>query len=349
MPQHAFQTVEDYLRLCGLTPNPQSEIQNPQSRLGSPCARSWDEAWVGTVEDAEARLGRRICGARTVAGTPCELEPNHENGRCRFHGGFALTGAPKGNRNAVVHGLYSRRLKVCGPECPIWDQCPCAGDDVVATDPKQRPTCPYEQTEYNMVLTDALARLARDPNADALTLYLAHNLALLQVMVNRAAIALRNSPMVDEVQATGEAYAMQSSKLSAGLQAFLRLSSEYRRYAALLEIKYPHRPEAEDVIKHAARSQADPHLDPDAAEGLHPEHFDASNPDYTCYLAHARNNAANGLVPNLLAPFKAACTLAPAMAERCVADVLEHYDPKKGPLRKDALAELLQAVRDGPP
>jgi len=156
---------------------PQAPTPKPQSQRGTPCAKSWDDAWIATVEAAEERLDRRICGARTPAGNPCELRSNHDNGRCRFHGGFPLTGAPQGNRNAVIHGLYSRRLKVCDARCPLWDQCPCAGPDVQATPAPDRPICPYEQTEYNTALTDALARVATKPQPDPLDRHLAHNLA----------------------------------------------------------------------------------------------------------------------------------------------------------------------------
>jgi hypothetical protein len=45
------------------------------------------------------------CGARTRSQTPCK-SPAMPNGRCRMHGGKS-TGAPKGNRNAWKHGLYS--------------------------------------------------------------------------------------------------------------------------------------------------------------------------------------------------------------------------------------------------
>ncbi len=46
------------------------------------------------------------CGARTRSGKSC-LSPGMRNGRCRMHGGKA-TGAPKGNKNAFKHGLYSK-------------------------------------------------------------------------------------------------------------------------------------------------------------------------------------------------------------------------------------------------
>jgi uncharacterized protein YjcR len=54
------------------------------------------------------------CGARTRSGKLCQ-SPAMANGRCRMHGGPS-PGAPKGNRNAFKHGLYTseaiaRRLK----------------------------------------------------------------------------------------------------------------------------------------------------------------------------------------------------------------------------------------------
>jgi hypothetical protein len=46
------------------------------------------------------------CGAKTRAGTPCK-SPAMKNGRCRLHGGKS-TGPPKGNKNALKHGFYTR-------------------------------------------------------------------------------------------------------------------------------------------------------------------------------------------------------------------------------------------------
>ncbi len=45
------------------------------------------------------------CGARTRSGKPCRSAAM-PNGRCRMHGGPS-PGAPKGNKNALVHGLYT--------------------------------------------------------------------------------------------------------------------------------------------------------------------------------------------------------------------------------------------------
>jgi len=47
------------------------------------------------------------CGARSKrTGKPCQ-QPAMANGRCRLHGGKS-TGAPKGNKNALKHGFYTR-------------------------------------------------------------------------------------------------------------------------------------------------------------------------------------------------------------------------------------------------
>jgi uncharacterized protein YjcR len=45
------------------------------------------------------------CGAGTRRGSQCQ-SPAMPNGRCRMHGGTS-PGAPKGNRNAWKHGIYS--------------------------------------------------------------------------------------------------------------------------------------------------------------------------------------------------------------------------------------------------
>jgi uncharacterized protein YgbK (DUF1537 family) len=46
------------------------------------------------------------CGARTRQGSPCQSPAVRGRQRCRMHGGTNV-GAPKGNRNALVHGNRS--------------------------------------------------------------------------------------------------------------------------------------------------------------------------------------------------------------------------------------------------
>jgi uncharacterized protein YjcR len=48
------------------------------------------------------------------------------NGRCRMHGG-ASTGAPKGNTNALKHGIYSDAIRE--DERPLWDRIELGGVD----------------------------------------------------------------------------------------------------------------------------------------------------------------------------------------------------------------------------
>ncbi len=48
------------------------------------------------------------CGAKTRSGKPCKSPAVHGKTRCRMHGGAPGSGAPRGNQNAVKHGLYTR-------------------------------------------------------------------------------------------------------------------------------------------------------------------------------------------------------------------------------------------------
>lgn len=50
------------------------------------------------------------CGARTRAGGRCRAPAVAGKARCRMHGGAAGSGAPKGNKNALKHGLYTREF-----------------------------------------------------------------------------------------------------------------------------------------------------------------------------------------------------------------------------------------------
>jgi hypothetical protein len=50
------------------------------------------------------------CGARTRSGRPCQAPAVAGKQRCRMHGGAAGTGAPRGNQNALKHGLSTRDM-----------------------------------------------------------------------------------------------------------------------------------------------------------------------------------------------------------------------------------------------
>ena len=288
--------------------------------LGVLCARSWDDAWIAKVVATELRLNRPVCGARTPSGNPCELEPNHENGRCRFHGGFDLTGAAPGNRNAVIHGLYSRRLRTCTHHCPMWRECPCAGPDLRQVPETDRPTCPYEQTEYNTVLTDALTRSSITLGQDPMGLHLAHNVALLQVMLTRAAAGMRDDPMIDTLttvrttETRGENPTNSTNETfyqrpSARLQAFLRVSAEQRKYLALLDADKSLRLSVGDHLNRTLRTHADASLDPDHAQLMHPDACVLLN-ETQRHIVQAITNALQGDDLDAEAAFNVACQLA---------------------------------------
>src|SRR6516165_5232730 len=48
------------------------------------------------------------CGARTRSGKPCMSPAVSGKRRCRMHGGALGSGAPRGNKNALKHGRYTR-------------------------------------------------------------------------------------------------------------------------------------------------------------------------------------------------------------------------------------------------
>lgn len=48
------------------------------------------------------------CGAKTRSGRPCQSPAVAGKKRCRMHGGAEGSGAPKGNKNALKHGHYTK-------------------------------------------------------------------------------------------------------------------------------------------------------------------------------------------------------------------------------------------------
>jgi len=48
------------------------------------------------------------CGAKTRSGKPCRSPAVSGKKRCRMHGGAAGSGAPRGNKNALKHGSFTR-------------------------------------------------------------------------------------------------------------------------------------------------------------------------------------------------------------------------------------------------
>ena len=48
------------------------------------------------------------CGAKTRLGRPCKSPSVLGKKRCRMHGGALGSGAPRGNKNALKHGRFTR-------------------------------------------------------------------------------------------------------------------------------------------------------------------------------------------------------------------------------------------------
>jgi len=53
-------------------------------------------------------LSSQRCGAKTRSGKPCMSPSVSGKKRCRMHGGAPGSGAPRGNKNALRHGRYTR-------------------------------------------------------------------------------------------------------------------------------------------------------------------------------------------------------------------------------------------------
>lgn len=52
-------------------------------------------------------MASRRCGAKTRTGGSCRAPALRGKRRCRMHGGAPGSGAPRGNRNAFRHGLFT--------------------------------------------------------------------------------------------------------------------------------------------------------------------------------------------------------------------------------------------------
>ena len=79
-----------------------------------PDLQSEKEAWLEYVRKTESlantgpMLASPRCGAWTRSGKPCMSPAVRGKRRCRMHGGAPGWGAPRGNKNALKHGRYTR-------------------------------------------------------------------------------------------------------------------------------------------------------------------------------------------------------------------------------------------------
>ncbi|OAF17545.1 MULTISPECIES: HGGxSTG domain-containing protein [Bradyrhizobium] len=61
----------------------------------------------GHAPNTGPMLASPRCGARTRSGLACRAPAVQDKTRCRMHGGAEGCGAPRGNRNARKHGLFT--------------------------------------------------------------------------------------------------------------------------------------------------------------------------------------------------------------------------------------------------
>jgi hypothetical protein len=161
-----------------------------------------------------------------------------------------------------------RGLRPCSPSCPLWDKCPLACQDVADLQPPDRPTCPYETHDYEASVQAYTQMLTPLPEAKAKRhkstappqptavspqsllpshlIELVHRVATLSVMVNRAAAAMREADVIDQTRISSSSYNATYARPHAYLQAYLRLSSEFRRYQAMLKEYVPKPPPKPD-------------------------------------------------------------------------------------------------------
>jgi hypothetical protein len=60
------------------------------------------------IRNTGPMLASSRCGAKTRSGHACRSPAVHGKKRCRMHGGAQGSGAPRANRNARKHGLFTR-------------------------------------------------------------------------------------------------------------------------------------------------------------------------------------------------------------------------------------------------
>ena len=60
------------------------------------------------IRNTGPMLASLRCGAKVRSGGACRSPAVHGKKRCRMHGGAPGSGAPRSNRNARKHGLFTR-------------------------------------------------------------------------------------------------------------------------------------------------------------------------------------------------------------------------------------------------
>ncbi|MCX5771155.1 MAG: hypothetical protein NTZ09_12925, partial [Candidatus Hydrogenedentes bacterium] len=103
----------------------------------------------------------------------------------------------------------------------------------------RRPICPYEQAQYNTALADALDLSCAVGRIHPFAIHIAHNIAILQVMLGRAATEMRNANLVSETRAQSDKYTFNHEQVRPHITAITRIGGELRKYLAFLAKSAP--------------------------------------------------------------------------------------------------------------
>jgi len=136
----------------------------------------------------------------------------------------------------------------------------------------KRPICPYEQNEYNTALADALDLSCTVGRIHPFAIHIAHNIAILQVMLGRATTEMRNTTLVAETHAQSDKYTFNHEQVRPHITAMTRIGSELRKYIALLSQSAP-RDADWDFYQRRRRNcrESKPGPDPDQFEYVPPD------------------------------------------------------------------------------
>jgi hypothetical protein len=187
-----------------------------------------------------------------------------------------------------------------------------------------------------------------------MALHIAHNVALMQVMMTRASLTLRNAPLVDAVTATRDAtehagaYEMQSTKPSAHLQALTRIATEYRHFLAMLLPHERRKTSVAEHLDHTSRALADTDLDPDRKDLLHPDAFSAMNKTQR-HISDAIEHAHAGDSAGAMESFRKACFLSPPCKSEYDTPINGMRYPDHNELSERTVEVLLKHMTKKPP
>ena len=214
----------------------------------------------------------------------------------------------------------------------MWKTCPLASPEVAKLDPKERPRCPYEVAAFNAAVTDVRTQLAAKraqvlpagEEAQPLDVHVAAEVAMLRVVLMRAGAALAVKPVVDSTIVTGEKHGCTTTKPSAYLQAFLRVSSEHRRYVQLYRLTECASPPDAVLQEQERRGRLDTSLLAEDQAWLERE-VSVSEGRAWSHVRTANHHAYAGHHDDAKKAFSRAAFLSPRVAERARDEASEHY------------------------